>query len=85
MENPINIDDLGVPLFLETPICWIMSWLIQRHQNYLYLKLTAKAPENWWLERLVYIFGMNWSKGEVLHLLLGRYTTMVSLMEMVDP
>ena len=22
MENPIKMDDLGVPLFLETPICW---------------------------------------------------------------
>ena len=22
MENPIKIDDLGVPLFLETPKCW---------------------------------------------------------------
>ena len=21
MENPIKIDDLGVPLFLETPLC----------------------------------------------------------------
>ena len=21
MENPIKIDDLGVPIFLETPIC----------------------------------------------------------------
>ena len=21
MENPIEMDDLGVPLFLETPIC----------------------------------------------------------------
>ena len=21
MENPIKIDDLGVPLFLETPVC----------------------------------------------------------------
>ena len=21
MENPIKIDDLGVPLYLETPIC----------------------------------------------------------------
>ena len=21
MENPINVDDLGVPLFLQTPIC----------------------------------------------------------------
>ena len=25
MENPIKIDDLGVPLFLETPISWIPS------------------------------------------------------------
>ncbi len=23
MENPIKMDDLGVPLFLETPICWM--------------------------------------------------------------
>ena len=22
MENPIKIDDLGVPLFLETPMSW---------------------------------------------------------------
>ena len=22
MENPIKMDDLGVPLFLETPIFW---------------------------------------------------------------
>ena len=22
MENPIEMDDLGVPLFLETPICF---------------------------------------------------------------
>ena len=23
MEKPIKIHDLGVPLFLETPICWL--------------------------------------------------------------
>ena len=23
MENPIKMDDLGVPLFSETPICFI--------------------------------------------------------------
>ena len=28
MENPIKIDDLGVPLFLDTPIC---SMYIQLH------------------------------------------------------
>ena len=25
MENSIKMDDLGVPLFLETPICWIST------------------------------------------------------------
>ncbi len=25
MENPIKMDDLGVPLFLETPI-WFLNW-----------------------------------------------------------
>ena len=25
MENPIKMDDLGVPLFLETPICSYVS------------------------------------------------------------
>ena len=26
MENPIKTDDLGVPLFLETPIFIILGW-----------------------------------------------------------
>ena len=25
MENPITMDDLGVPQFLETPICVVMA------------------------------------------------------------
>ena len=28
MENPVKMDDLGVPLFLETPICLPLSRLI---------------------------------------------------------
>jgi len=31
MENPIKMDDLGIPLFLETPIwrCWIKkAWRV---------------------------------------------------------
>ena len=28
MENPIKMDDLGVPLFLETPICPINMYTI---------------------------------------------------------
>ena len=29
MEHPINMDDLGVPLFLETPICtvFVFFWV----------------------------------------------------------
>ena len=30
MENPIKMDDLGVPLFKETPICCIKVILIFR-------------------------------------------------------
>ena len=40
MENPIKMDDLGVPLFLETPISiyfcfclYIFSWLIYRQNS----------------------------------------------------
>ena len=28
MENPIKMDDLGVPLFLETPIYHPTVWLL---------------------------------------------------------
>ena len=28
MENPIKMDDLGVPLFLETPIYLSIAWVI---------------------------------------------------------
>ena len=33
MEHPIKMDDLEVPLFLETPICFILwvSFTIQKH------------------------------------------------------
>ena len=27
MENPIKIDDLGIPLFLDTPICVINYYI----------------------------------------------------------
>ena len=47
MEIPIKsikMDDLGVPPFSETPI-------------YPSLKLTAKAPENGWLEDDPFLLG----------------------------
>ncbi len=36
MENPIKMDDLGVPLFLETPICITVSdkiWILDKNLN----------------------------------------------------
>ena len=35
MENPIKIDDSGVPLFLETPNCWIsfLGWRLNEKRN----------------------------------------------------
>ena len=29
MENPLKMDDLGVPLFLETPTSWKVEWMDQ--------------------------------------------------------
>ena len=34
MENPIKMDDLGLPLFLETPIFWISGYSGQITSNY---------------------------------------------------
>jgi len=52
MENPIiKMDDLGVPLFSETPICWLKK-SSPRHdnqkntQNYHYYSL-AFLVETW--------------------------------------
>ncbi len=33
VENPINMDDLGVPLFLETPICFFFNTRFQQGQR----------------------------------------------------
>ena len=36
MENPIRIDDLGVPLFLETPILLnFMTWISKIEQTFV--------------------------------------------------
>ena len=34
MENPIKMDDLGVPLFLETPIYQLVNAGFLNHQQY---------------------------------------------------
>ena len=33
MENPISMDDLGVPLFLETPTCQILGLYFAKPPN----------------------------------------------------
>ncbi len=50
MENPIKIHDLGVALFLETPICFIC--LNTRMDVQILTKKSAKLAStdhvNWW-------------------------------------
>ena len=42
MENPIKMDDLGVPLFLETPI-WV-SWLFLSKKSRVRKSFYARTP-----------------------------------------
>ena len=39
MENPIKVDDLGIPLFQETPnyILWHILWYILWYKIYIYI------------------------------------------------
>ena len=46
MENPIKIDDLGVPLFLETPM-WTNTQII--HETKFLLEKWMYWDENSWL------------------------------------
>ncbi len=41
MENPIKMDDLGVPLFLETPICEQMMRIKSQQSSRVILLLLA--------------------------------------------
>ena len=62
LENPIKMDDLGVPPFLETPIC---VYEIPRHQL---SKIGEKSSETagWriklWTYPWILIFGQNEAK-----------------------
>ena len=38
MENPIKMDDLGVPLFLETPICMCICYYVVLRSYYVVLR-----------------------------------------------
>ena len=43
MENPIKMDDLGVPLFLETPIYYIYPFFSQLVGFFFTLKSNSKS------------------------------------------
>ncbi len=43
MENPIKLDDLGVPLFLETPICIGNAWDMLRWIDDFFTKCYCRA------------------------------------------
>ena len=45
MENPIKIDDLGVPLFSETSMCSLMFVI------YTILKVDGATPKGWRIVR----------------------------------
>ena len=36
MENPIKMDDLGVPSFLETPTFWYHEWHLEKSVSELW-------------------------------------------------
>ena len=79
MENPIKMDDLGVPLFSETPISIQLISILPRILEQQVTQVQASAqqkvtlpetnpasftPENWWLlKNDLFIFGMAYPPG----------------------
>ena len=53
MENPIKMDDLGVPLFSETPMCVLWKQLLRWFQKAINCASTdaGEAPEMHMLPR----------------------------------
>ena len=47
MENPIKMDDLGVPLFSETPTWTVKCWLVQVPRSFFHGKITTCCFRNW--------------------------------------
>ena len=43
MENPIKMDDLGVPLFSETPIYWLV--VEPTHLKNMPVKMGSSSPK----------------------------------------
>ena len=63
MENPIKLDDLGVPLFSETSTSGFRSIGVRSHLNQPglnfthSLKLTVSAGAKWWLKNDPFFWG----------------------------
>ena len=54
MENPIKMDDLGVPLFLETPLYDQPDYKIMKIQQHFSAGIFFQSTKFW-------IFQMSWS------------------------
>ena len=51
MENPIKMDDLGVPLFLETPVCicfFLNKYCIMKILSYTYTRDQIQIHQQKW-------------------------------------
>ena len=62
MENPIKMDDLGVPLFLETPMFgyfwgWVFLYISRIHTAYIGEDSSILGTWNVWWEYFYPIFG----------------------------
>ena len=64
MENPIKMDDLGVPLFLEIPISWYLilevRLLDQVQQNFPPRQLCLVSFVSWIAETALLGGQLNW-------------------------
>ena len=61
MENPINMDDLGVPLFSETPI--LLTWIVNTGILHVALRDTFQVARlcTWTMELLRVYMGI-WAR-----------------------
>ncbi len=85
MENPIKMDDLGVPLFLETPIysqllfCpwWNKVWLtfILKDPQSLFLEVLWGIPTPLWSE---------WPQGQTSWFMLHKFVASWKRMQAVE-
>ena len=71
MENPIKVDDLGVPLFSETSM-WVWSWIMHFH-----VSSVTPARAVWWDHTIVMILQCSLFDCRLLFRHFGRLTTTI--------